>query len=257
MNSSPRFTVRLRFTKSGKIRFVSHRDVARIVERSIKKLRLPVSYSEGFSPRPRISFGLALTVAYESEAEFLDIDFVTPIDLEDLPARLSAALPDGLAVTAALPIEPGTASLQESISCCRWIIEVLGDPADVTAAVSATLEAPELMLERVRKGKTTTVDVRPSIIKIDIDGPTDQGVRLVTELATTAPSIRPAEFVRVLSPDFAEGRISRTHQFIQQANGDRFEPIEAPDSPAALQMSATSATPAEAVRELSPARSAS
>ncbi len=256
MNAQTRFTVRLRFAKQGKIRFVSHRDVARIVERSIRKLKLPVSYSEGFSPRPRISFGLALTVAYESEAEFLDVDFVTPIDLEDLPARLTDALPDGLSVTAARHIEPGTASLQESISCCRWIIEVVGDPADVTAAVSTTLAAPELMLERVRKGKTTTVDVRPAIVAIDIVGPTDRGVRLVTELATKAPSIRPAEFVRVLSPDFAEGLICRTHQFIHQANGERFEPIEAPDSPAALQMSATSATP-EGVRELSPARSAS
>ncbi len=233
MNPPARFTVRVRFSKTGKIRFISHRDMARIVERSIRKLRLPVSYSEGFSPRPRISFGLALTVAYESEAEYLDIDFVTPVDLEELPTRLTEALPDGLSVEAAAHLEPGTASLQESISCCRWIIEVLGDSADVTAAVSDTLNAPELPLERERKGKTTTVDVRPAILEIEIAGPTDNGVQLVALLSTDALTIRPSEFIRVLSPEFGEGRIRRTHQFIQQDNGNRSEPIEAPDSPAA------------------------
>lgn len=234
MNPQPRFTVRLRFTKQGKIRFTSHRDVARLFERAIRRLRLPISYSEGFSPRPRIAFGLALSVAHESDAEYLDIDLVTPIDLEDLPSRLCAALPDGLTVVAAEHIEPGSASLQEAISSCRWLIEVLdASPSDVTAAVSALLDADELPLERQRKGKTTVVDVRPCVLELEVLGPTNDGVQLAAMLSNESVSLRPSEFIGALSTvatrTLREGRVRRTHQFTT-IDGLRSEPIAAPDS---------------------------
>lgn len=233
MNPQPRFTVRLRFTKQGKIRFTSHRDVARLFERAIRRLRLPISYSEGFSPRPRIAFGLALSVAHESDAEYLDIDLVTPVDLEDLPSRLCAALPDGLTVVAAGHIEPGSASLQEAISSCRWLIEVLdGSLSDVTAAVSALLETDELPLERQRKGKTTVVDVRPCVLELEVLGPTDDGVQLAALLSNESVSLRPSEFIGALSSvatgTLREGRVRRTHQFTT-IDGHRSEPLAAPD----------------------------
>ena len=65
--------LRVRYTKLGKIRFIGHRDVARIWERSLRKANIPVLYSQGFSPHPRISFGLALPTGFESEAEFVDV----------------------------------------------------------------------------------------------------------------------------------------------------------------------------------------
>ncbi len=243
MSPQPRFTVRLRFTKQGKIRFTSHRDVARLFERALRKLRLPISYSEGFSPRPRVSFGLALSVAHESDAEYLDIDLVTPIDLEDLPSRLCEALPDGLTVVAAQHIEPGTASLQEAISSCRWLIEVLDQPMDdVTAAVSTLLNATELPLERQRKGKTTVVDVRPCVLELEVVGPTPNGVQLAALLSTEPVSLRPSEFISALSiaepslTDVREGWVRRTHQFTTTSDGHRSEPIAVPEpSPATEQ----------------------
>jgi len=71
--------VRIRFTKQGKVRWTSHRDVARIWERALRRAGLPVAYTEGFSPRPRLSFGLALPTGYESDAEYLDVDLLDPI----------------------------------------------------------------------------------------------------------------------------------------------------------------------------------
>ena len=65
--------LRVRFTKLGKVRYTSHRDVARIWERAIRRVGLPVVYTEGFSPRPKVSFGLALPTGYESVGEYLDI----------------------------------------------------------------------------------------------------------------------------------------------------------------------------------------
>ena len=86
--------VRLRFTKNGKIRFIGHRDVARIFERALRTAGLAVAYSEGFSPRPKVAFGLALSVGYESDNEYLDVVLAQPEDLEDVANRLTTALPD-------------------------------------------------------------------------------------------------------------------------------------------------------------------
>ena len=66
--------IRVRFTKTGKIRWTSHRDVARIWERTIRRVRLPIAYSQGFSPHPKMHFGLALSTGHESVAEFLDLN---------------------------------------------------------------------------------------------------------------------------------------------------------------------------------------
>ncbi len=227
-DGTDRQSIRIRFTKAGRVRFVSHRDVARLFERALRKLRLPVAYTEGFSPRPKLSFGLALTVAYESEAEYLDVELTKPIDLEALPAELTDALPDGMTVDAVVPNEPGTPSLQQAIVCCSWTIEVCGQPIDeVRTAVAGVLAADELLVERERKGKHTIADVRPAILDIEVAGPTSDGVELRAELATEDVSLRPAELVRALSEHLVEGRVRRTHQWMI-VEGARCEPVRAP-----------------------------
>src|SRR5207344_1275721 len=86
--------VRLRYTKRGKIRWISHRDVARALERAFRITKLPLAFTEGFSPRPKVSFGLALSTGHESDAEYLDLVFADEVDCDDLPPVLSEALPD-------------------------------------------------------------------------------------------------------------------------------------------------------------------
>ena len=93
------FPVRVRFTKRGKVRFISHRDVARGFERAFRIEELPLAFTLGFSPRPKVSFGLALSVGHESIAEYLDVELREPVDTDAWPERLSAALPEGIDVT--------------------------------------------------------------------------------------------------------------------------------------------------------------
>lgn len=81
--------LRVRFSKVGKIRFIGHRDVARVIERAVRKAGLPVAYSQGFSPRMKLSFGLALPTGYESEAEFVELPLVAE-------AVLDGTVPDGV-----------------------------------------------------------------------------------------------------------------------------------------------------------------
>ena len=237
--------LRLRYSRKGKIRFISHRDTARLMERAFRTQRLPIAYTEGFSPRPKISFGLALTVAHESEAEYLDVDLVTPVDIDGLAERLTVALPDGLTVDAVVPLESRSLSLQQAIVCCGWRIEVIGAPIDdVTKAVAALLAAPERFLERERKGKTTVADVRPAVISLEVAGATDSGVQLYAVLANGDLTLRPSELVRLLDLDLTEGRVCRTNQWTN-ADGERSEPIASTSTGAAT---AFVLTPPEASR---------
>jgi radical SAM-linked protein len=189
-----------------------------------------VAYSEGFSPRPKLSFGLALSVSHESDAEYLDVELSQLHDIEGLPQALTAALPDGLDVVDVIALAPGTASLQQAIVSCTWRIEVLGASlAEVEAAVAATVASSELPLERVRKGKTAVADVRPAILELRVAGPTNDGVELAAELATETVSIRPTELVEVLNVDgLVEGRVQRTHQWMM-IDEVRCEPVSRPD----------------------------
>lgn len=220
--------LRIRYAKEGKIRFVGHRDVARIFDRAIRKLRLPTAYSEGFSPRPKISFGLALSVGHESVAEYLDVELATSADIEGLCEQFTAALPNGLSVYGIAAVDPKQESLQQVITSCSWQIEILGvSQHDVEAAVATALRSDDIPLERVRKGKTSTVNVRPAIREILVVGPTDCGVQLDVELATAPITVRPSELIRVLTADGNEGRVRRTHQWMTVAD-TRLEPIGRP-----------------------------
>lgn len=232
---------RVRYDKRGKIRFLSHRDLARVWERTLRRSGIRVAYSEGFSPRPKLSFGLALSTGYESLGEYLDIDLhpeagVTP---EELPALVSPHLPPGMTAQAATLLEPGTDSLQAAVTSSTWQLEVLGpDAAEMRGAVEGALAAGSLPLTVERKGSEVEVDARPGIValapldSLDPDGlPADDlraaataGPLLVAELATQPRSLRPAELLRALDPAWREGRVLRTHQWTT-VDGARCEPI--------------------------------
>lgn len=234
--------VRIRFDEHGKIRFLSHRDVARVWERALRRANVAVAYSEGFSPRPKLSFGLALSTGHESEAEYLDVELRPDAEvvIHELPDLLTPLLPDGMAVQAAVPLEQGSASLQQAVTSCSWRIE-LGAAADgdvpdavhVSAAVERLLEASEVSIEIERKGTRTLQDVRPGVLDLRVDRspPAGSGVRalrevpvLVAELATQPRSLRPAELLRALDPSYREGLVTRTHQWTS-VDGARCEPI--------------------------------
>ncbi len=252
--------VRVRFAKLGKIRWTSHRDVARMWERAFRREQLPLAYSEGFSPRPKVSFGLALPTGHESLAEYLDLELAagtSQIDLEassgrnSLAARLSAALPVGVDVLAIAPLETPSPSLQEDVSSCTWRLAAV--PGDGCAAVASEemavraaglLAAPRAMVARSRKGVEVIDDVRPGIINLRVIGAVGadpaEGVWLEAELGTRPRGLRPSELLGALGPDLAEAHVRRLHQWISR-DGARWEPLgldvttAATDAPHALE----------------------
>lgn len=227
--------LRIRFSKLGKVRWTSHRDIARVWERTIRRVGLPVAYSQGFSPHPKLHFGLALSTGHESLAEFVDIDLddaapnlPTASDLAALPGRLSAALPVGITVTAVGEIPTSTPSLQQAVVSCEWEIEVRGaTPEALSAATQRLLAAPELITTRQRKGKDVTDDVRPYLLDLAVVGPTDAGTTLHAHLATQPRGLRVSELLRLADPSWEEGLVRRLTQWTL-IDGARQEPLAGP-----------------------------
>jgi radical SAM-linked protein len=211
---------RVRFTKLGKVRFLSHRDVARVWERALRRAGVRVAYSEGFSPRPRLSFGLALSTGYESLGEYLDIDLVDDVDPHELPAIVSPSLPMGMGAQVAIVIPPGTDSLQQAVTSSTWRIDLPHlVPADVAAATTRVLALDALPITVERKGTEAPLDARPAIVSL-----TPHGSALEAELTTQPRSLRPAELLRAIDPSWVAGHVLRTHQWTS-VDGARCEPI--------------------------------
>lgn len=230
--------LRFRFAKQGKVRWLSHRDLARVWERGLRRAELPVAYTEGFSPRPKLHFGLALPTGADSAAEYLDVDLdpvkSAGLDVATLPARLSPLLPVGIDVLAATVLEGRGESLQQAVTSTVWEFDVTGlDPEEAHRRVDALVSAPSLVVTRERKGKQVTDDLRPAVLSLAVAGPTDDGVRLECELATRERGVRPSELLAALGIDVGDARVRRTSQWIERAGAAREDPLplDAPGPP--------------------------
>jgi radical SAM-linked protein len=219
--------LRLRFGKAGKVRFTSHRDVARLWERALRRSRLPLAYSQGFVPHPLISFGLALPTGCESLGEYLDVRLgaappgETPV--EGLPEALSVLLPAGMEVQAAALVEDTEGSLQQEVASCDWELEVSGVRSEeLRQRAEMVLAATVLTISRERKGRPVDDDVRPAIRTLSVD---DSDGRLRAELATHPRGVRPTDLLAALGADLVLERACRTHQWIER-DGARFEPLQ-------------------------------
>ncbi len=224
--------LRIRFAKIGRVRWTSHRDVARMWERALRRARVPIAYTEGFSPRPKLSFGLALPTGCESRAEYLDVALREPVAPEEVTQTFSSLLPDGVDVVAAQVLPDGAGSLQEEVTSCRWEIDVPQvDPDGLAAIIARVLGAEVLPVTRERKGRPVTDDLRPSVLDLSSAGPCGSGSGLVAELGTRPRGVRPAELAHVMGIELGLAR--RTNQWIER-DGSRWEPLATPATDAAV-----------------------
>jgi len=241
------FPVRVRFAKRGKVRFISHRDVARAFERAFRIEQLPLAFTEGFSPRPKVSFGLALSVGHESDAEYLDVELTEAVDTASLAERLTPALPEGMPATGAVRLIERAPALQESITEVQYRVETIDGhgqavPEEVLdAAASGVMASDVLHIARVRKGKESVDDIRPALRSIEVGHDGDTPV-LELALLTQSRGARPREVLDVLDSfvgvGLTEHRVTRTSQWIERA-GARLEPLEADAFAPVLETSAS------------------
>jgi radical SAM-linked protein len=163
-------TVRLivRYAKRGRMRFASHRDVARAVERGVRRAGLPVAYSAGFTPHPKISYAGAAPTGTASEAEYLEISLTEACAASEVRDRLDAALPDGIDVIDVIEGPAALAGLQ--LEASHWQAVLPGvQPEDASRAIDAFLARDSVEVERLTAKGSRRVDARAAVITIETD----------------------------------------------------------------------------------------
>lgn len=193
--------VRLRYAKRGRLRFTSHRDFARAFERALRRAEVPMGYSAGFSPHPKISYVGAAPTGVASEAEYLEIGLAREVEPSQLRASLDAVLPAGLDIDEA--VVASSAGFADRMQASIWRIELPGvDAAAARAASDLFLDRTEALVERLTKSGRRAVNVREPVLRIEVgaaDEPSAE-VRATMTLVVrqVTPTVRPDDVVAAL-----------------------------------------------------------
>jgi radical SAM-linked protein len=233
--------IRLRYAKRGPLRFTSHRDFARAFERALRRAAIPVAYSQGFTPHPKISYSSAAPTGVASEAEYLEIGLQAVVDPEQVRMALDAALSPGLDVLEA--VQAGEGSLAERLEAGRWRLELPGvQPEAAAGAVTAFLAAPEVLVERMTKQGRRSFDARHAVVALTVAGRCDAPGEVavapcaILELVVrqVTPAVRPDDVlsglrvVADLEPPvppratrLAQGRLTPQGEIVDPLEADR------------------------------------
>jgi radical SAM-linked protein len=189
--------LRIRYAKRGRMRFASVRDFQRSLERALRRAEIPMAFSQGFSPHPKISYVPAVQTGVASEAEYVEIALQDSRDPAEVHAALDAALPDGLDVVAV--VEASGASLGERLTgpaaASHWSISFPGvGSGELAAAVAALQSRDAVLVARTTKSGRTQLDLSAAIVSAVVHGETVNGsscaiLQMVVRHGT--PSVRP------------------------------------------------------------------
>jgi radical SAM-linked protein len=191
--------VRLRYAKRGPLRFTSHRDFARAFERALRRAAVPMAYSAGFSPHPKVSYIGAAPTGVASEAEYLEIGLTREVDLDELRSALDAALSPGLDIVEAVPAGPG--SLADRMEASHWRLELTGPGIQtVQAALDAFLARDEVPVERTTKTGRRSVDARGAVFRAWVSAAGSDPGRAILDLVVrqVTPAVRPDDVLVAL-----------------------------------------------------------
>jgi radical SAM-linked protein len=191
----------VRYAKRGRMRFASHRDIARAVERGVRRAGLPVAHSAGFSPHPKISYSGGAPTGAASEAEFLEISLTAQVDPDVFRDRLDAALPAGIDVVEVADL---AATQAPRLEASEWQVVLPGiAPADAVTAVEAYLATAHAEVDRLTSNGVRRLDTRAGVVSLELDrratadAPTRCAIlRMVVRHMT--PAVRPEDILVAL-----------------------------------------------------------
>lgn len=157
--------LRVRYAKHGRLRFASHRDIARAIERAVRRAALPIAYSAGFSPHPKISYAGAAPTGVASEAEYCELTLTTAVPPDEVRERLDASLPDGLDVT---NVTEASGHLASDLEASAWEVQLPGVSGDALAAACvAFLAAGTIEIERLTSKGVRRMDARAPVTTLE------------------------------------------------------------------------------------------
>ena len=227
--------IRLRYTKRGRLRFTSHRDIARVFERALRRAQVPMAYSAGFSPHPKVSWVGAAATGVASEAEYVEIALAVRQNPEQVRQRLNESLPTGIDLVEAVEATPGS-SLPDLIQASQWWVELPGvTPAQLAPAVAAFLATDSVEVQRMTKNGLRVFDTRAAVLSMSAeDGPSCAILAMVVQHVT--PAVRPDDVLTGLrlvsdlaTPEpFAATRLAQGPLTADGGVGDPFAPDRGP-----------------------------
>lgn len=200
--------LRVRYTKRGRLRFSSSRDFQRALERALRRAGVPMAFSAGFHPHPKISYANAASTGTASEAEYVEISVTERVDPESVRLALDDALPDGIDILEV--VEAVGAGLAERLEASEWVLEFEGSrPETVADAVGLLLARERAEVTRMTKSGPRTFDVRGAIVaaRVDRPGATPMGQKgqaasdcaiLRMVVRHTTPAVRPDDILTAL-----------------------------------------------------------
>ncbi|WP_432558286.1 TIGR03936 family radical SAM-associated protein [Granulicoccus sp. GXG6511] len=184
--------LRIRYAKRGRARFTSHRDFARAFERALRRADIPMAYSSGFNPHPRISFANAAPTGAATESEYLEIGLAAICDPAKVLKALDAALPPGIDV---LTVVQGGGGFSDRLTGSRWRIQWQDFDADVAErAVAALMAVDEVLVERLTKHGVRQFNARAAVVHLTA---LPDCLELVSRHLT--PLVRPDDVLRALT----------------------------------------------------------
>jgi radical SAM-linked protein len=156
--------------KSERAAALSHLEFMTAIQRAVKRAGIPVRWSGGFHPAPRIGFGDALPLGVGSDAELIDLDLNAPYPAETALVALNRELPAGIEVLAAQPIARGEPSAAASLATSLYRVPLpAASPTDLPARLAAFLEADSVAVEHRKKGQVLTIDLRPWVAALHLE----------------------------------------------------------------------------------------
>jgi len=211
----------MRFEKQEPVKFISHLDLSRAFERAFRRASLPLAFSQGFTPRPKISFSTALPVGTTSSGEYLDVEFNEEISPEEVVARLNSVLPVGIKILQADNTE-GKPELS-LINCARYKVIITGVfcKEELEKALKLLLDKEHIVVTKVTKKNTKQIDIKPLIHNISLIRKDKQQALLEMDLAVgqqgnLAPPVVVDELAKILGVGLEVESIHREDLFLKK-----------------------------------------
>ncbi|WKZ39563.1 MAG: TIGR03936 family radical SAM-associated protein [Anaerolineales bacterium] len=206
---------RITFTKQGPLRYIGHLDLHRLWERAMRRADLPITYSQGFHPQPKISLAAALPLGFSSRGEVLDVRLNEELPVEEITSRLRESLPPDIAIVNVTSVDEREPALQTQVLSAAYDVHLTEaiDGPELTRRVEEIMMSESILRER--RGKP--YDLRPLIEMMSVISDADGKVWLKMTLAAREGATgRPEEVLSALEIEPDTARVERTRLIFQE-----------------------------------------
>lgn len=217
--------IRFSYSVVGTVKFLSHLDLLKYFCKSVKRAGIPIAYSEGFNPHPKIAFGPPRGVAIAGLNEYCDMKLKTEMSAEEFVDRFNKALPKGIKINSARIVEGKAKPLQAIINRAEYVVEFSQKDLDLSAKVEELLSAEtvEFVRHNPKKGDKT-INLRSGIEELAWLSEDNGGKLKMTLIFGENGSVKPTEVVNYLTNDEYECVIVRTGLFVADEKGNKKQP---------------------------------